>query len=92
VLLLLLVAACVTAAVRNSAIALYVAGFVLLIIAGSGLQGGRGGRRAKSLGERRAEFHPIDRRGEATSPMSAQAEDELWARERERYRQSSSES
>lgn len=88
VLLVVLVAALVTAIVGNSAVAAAVAGVLLLIIFGGSLQGGRGGWRTKTLAERRAEFHPTDRRDELAPPIDTEAEDELWRKERERYRQS----
>jgi hypothetical protein len=94
VLLLVLAAGCVLGAVgdaQTQEVGLVLVGIVLaLILSSSGVRLGRGRGGLKTLAERRAEFHPTDRRDVEAAPISAQAEDELWAKERERYRQSSS--
>jgi hypothetical protein len=93
VLLLALVAGCVLGAVgdaQTQRVGLVLVGIVLALILSSSGVGRSGSRRFKTLDERRAEFHPKDRRDVEAAPTSAQAEDELWAKERERYRQSSS--
>jgi hypothetical protein len=65
--------------------ALTAAGVIALIMLG-GLSGGKRGRSTKGLAERRAEFGPVDRNA-SDDPLPRQAEEELWRKERERYRQ-----
>jgi hypothetical protein len=68
---------------------------IVLIILALGLAGAAvpfgglrgGGRASMSLAERRREFHPTDRRDDPAPPLTAQAEAELWSKERERYEQ-----
>jgi hypothetical protein len=67
-----------------------IVGVILLIGVVGGVPSGcsgRGGWRAGSLAERRAGFHPIDRRDIAATAADRQAEEELWHEERERYAQ-----
>jgi hypothetical protein len=62
------------------------ASVLLALITVGGLFGGVRGRSARGLAERRAEFHPTHRDA-SDAPLDRQAEEALWRRERERYRQ-----
>ncbi len=63
--------------------ALIVAVLLLMGVLGSSLPDWR----AKSLAERRREFHPDDRADDPAPPLTRAAEDELWRNERKRYKQ-----
>jgi hypothetical protein len=65
--------------------ALTAAGVIALIMLG-GLSGGVRGRSTKGFAERRAEFGPAHRDA-SDAPLDRQAEEALWRKERERYRQ-----
>jgi hypothetical protein len=64
--------------------ALAVAVLVLLGLVAGGLSGGRTGRSANGLDDRRTEFHPHTRDTSAVAP-DEQREADLWRREQERY-------
>jgi hypothetical protein len=62
------------------------ASVLLAVIMVGGLFGGVRGRSSRGLAERRAEFHPTHRDA-SDAPLDRQAEEALWRKERERYRQ-----
>jgi hypothetical protein len=69
--------------------ALVVAALLLAAILGATPFGMRGFGlwRSGSLAARRSEFHPTDHSEDSYAPLTQQADEEIWRKERERYAQ-----